>query len=65
MELEGRDKRSRASLDRRRGIICSRPPTVRAKGESRMLTNIKALRQRTGKIALDELLSARHEGHKY
>jgi prevent-host-death family protein len=29
------------------------------------IENIKALRQRTGKIALDELLSARHEGHKY
>lgn len=26
---------------------------------------IKALRSRTGKITLDELLSARHEGHKY
>ncbi len=29
------------------------------------IENIKALRQRTGKIPLDELLSARHEGHKY
>jgi prevent-host-death family protein len=29
------------------------------------IENIKALRQRTGKIGLDELLSARHEGHKY
>jgi hypothetical protein len=27
--------------------------------------NIKALRQRTGKIAIDELVSAKHEGHKY
>jgi prevent-host-death family protein len=26
---------------------------------------IKELRKRTGKITLDELLSARHEGHKY
>jgi len=26
---------------------------------------IKALRQATGRISLDELLSARHEGHKY
>ena len=29
------------------------------------IEGIKALRNRTGKIALDELLSARHEGHKY
>jgi prevent-host-death family protein len=26
---------------------------------------IKALRKRTGKIGLADLLSARHEGHKY
>lgn len=26
---------------------------------------IKALRKRTGKVTTDELLSARHEGHKY
>ena len=31
----------------------------------RAIENIKALRHRTGKIPLDELLSARHEGHKY
>ncbi|MGH7121265.1 MAG: type II toxin-antitoxin system Phd/YefM family antitoxin [Acetobacteraceae bacterium] len=29
------------------------------------VANIKALRRRTGKITLPELLSARHEGHKY
>jgi prevent-host-death family protein len=29
------------------------------------IESIKALRQRTGKITLNELLSARHEGHKY
>ena len=29
------------------------------------IEGIRALRQRTGKITLDELLSARHEGHKY
>jgi len=29
------------------------------------IENIKALRQRTGKIPLHELLSSRHEGHKY
>jgi prevent-host-death family protein len=26
---------------------------------------IKALRKRTGKITVDELLSAKHEGHRY
>jgi prevent-host-death family protein len=26
---------------------------------------IRALRKRTGKVTLDEVLSARHEGHKY
>ncbi len=29
------------------------------------VANIKALRRRTGKITLEEILSARHEGHKY
>lgn len=29
------------------------------------VANIRALRRRTGKITLEELLSARHEGHKY
>ncbi len=29
------------------------------------IDGIRALRKRTGKITLDELLSARHEGHKY
>ena len=29
------------------------------------IEGIKALQQRTGKIALDELLAARHAGHKY
>jgi len=31
----------------------------------RAVAGIKALRERTGKISLDELFSARHEGHKY
>jgi prevent-host-death family protein len=31
----------------------------------RAIESIRALRQRTGKITLDELLSARHEGHNY
>jgi prevent-host-death family protein len=29
------------------------------------IAQIRALSKRTGKITLDELLSARHEGHKY
>ena len=29
------------------------------------IAGIKALGRRTGRIPLDELLSARHEGHKY
>ena len=29
------------------------------------IAEIKTLRKRTGKITLTELLSARHEGHKY
>ena len=31
----------------------------------RAIEGIKALRRRTGKITRAELLSARHEGHKY
>ena len=31
----------------------------------RAIANIKALRQRTGKVSVDELVSAKHEGHKY
>jgi prevent-host-death family protein len=31
----------------------------------RAIDNIRALRKRTGKITRDELLSARHEGHRY
>lgn len=29
------------------------------------VANIKALRRHTGKITVEELLSSRHEGHKY
>ena len=29
------------------------------------IENIKSLGKRTGRIRLDELLSARHEGHRY
>ena len=31
----------------------------------RAIDGIKALQRRTGKITAEELLSARHEGHKY
>ncbi len=31
----------------------------------RAIANIKALRRRTGKITLDKLVSATHEGHKF
>ena len=31
----------------------------------RAIDGIKALRQRTGKITVEELLLARHEGHQY
>jgi antitoxin (DNA-binding transcriptional repressor) of toxin-antitoxin stability system len=31
----------------------------------RAILKIKALRQRTGKITVDELVSAKREGHKY
>lgn len=29
------------------------------------IETIKGLRKRTGKVTLDDLLSARHEGHRY
>lgn len=42
------------------------PETHRRQEEiDRAIEGIMALRQRTGKIKLEELLSARHEGHKY
>jgi hypothetical protein len=31
----------------------------------RAVDGIKALRQTTGRIPLDELLASRHEGHQY
>jgi hypothetical protein len=31
----------------------------------RAILNLKALRRRTGKITVDELASAKHEGHMY
>lgn len=42
------------------------PETQRRQEEiDRAIESIKALGKRTGKITLDDLLSARHEGHKY
>jgi prevent-host-death family protein len=29
------------------------------------IENMKALRKRTAKVTVDDILSARHEGHKY
>jgi prevent-host-death family protein len=42
-------------------------PEARRRQEEidRAIESIKALRQRTGKITVHEILSARHEGHKY
>jgi prevent-host-death family protein len=42
-------------------------PEARRRREEidRAIESIKALRQRTGKITADEILSARREGHKY
>ena len=42
------------------------PETDRRQEEiEQAIERIRALRRRTGKIPLEELLSARHEGHKY
>ena len=42
------------------------PETGRRQEEiDRAIDSIKTLRQRTGKVSIGELLSARHEGHKY
>ncbi|WP_034996815.1 type II toxin-antitoxin system Phd/YefM family antitoxin [Beijerinckia mobilis] len=40
-------------------------PDRRQEDIDKAINGIKALRKRTGKITLEELLSARHEGHKY
>lgn len=40
-------------------------PQRRQEEVDKAIESIKALRRRIGKITLDELLSARHEGHKY
>jgi hypothetical protein len=42
------------------------PESDRRQAEiDKAVANIKGLRRRTGKITLGEILSARHEGHKY
>jgi prevent-host-death family protein len=42
-------------------------PEARRRQEEidKAIESIKALRERSGSITLDELLSSRHEGHKY
>jgi prevent-host-death family protein len=42
------------------------PETLRRREEiETAISEIKALAKRTGKVTLGELLSSRHEGHKY
>jgi prevent-host-death family protein len=42
------------------------PETNRRQAEiDQAIANIRALRRHTGEVTLDELLSFRHEGHKY
>lgn len=42
------------------------PETERRQAEiARAIDSIRARRRRSGRITSDELLSARHEGHKY
>ena len=42
------------------------PETNRRQAEiDNAITNIKALSRRTGKVTAEELVSWRHEGHKY
>jgi prevent-host-death family protein len=42
------------------------PETQRRQEEiDKAIENMKALRKRTAKVTVDEILSARHEGHKY
>ena len=62
-------------VERRETIVITRhgraiarivPETQRRQEEiDKAIAGIKALSRRTGRISLDELLSARHEGHKY
>jgi prevent-host-death family protein len=42
------------------------PETQRRQEEiDKAIENMKALRKRTAKVTVDDILSARHEGHKY
>lgn len=42
------------------------PETNRRQAEiDKAVANIRALRQRTGKVTTEEILAFRHEGHKY
>jgi len=42
------------------------PETNRRQAEiDKAVANIRALRQRTGKVTTEEILSFRHEGHNY
>jgi prevent-host-death family protein len=42
------------------------PEAARRQAEiARAIDSIRAIRRRTGRITADELLSARHEAHKY
>lgn len=42
------------------------PEAARRQEEiDKAIESIKALRQRTGRVTLEELLSARHEGHRF
>ena len=42
-------------------------PEARQRQEEidKAIEGIKALRKRTGKLTVDEILASRHEGHKY
>jgi len=40
-------------------------PQRRQEEIDKAIEGIRAVRKRTGKIGLEELLSARHEGHRY
>jgi prevent-host-death family protein len=42
------------------------PETNRRQAEiEKAIVNIRTIRQRTGKVTTEEILSFRHEGHKY
>jgi hypothetical protein len=59
-----RRRRSAAATAGRFGLSPDHPPAA-SEEIDKAIESIKTLRKRVGKITLDELLSARHEGHKY